>query len=78
MQENFKTVQGKDSRTHEVKLSWNKPKSGHLKVISIKITNGHSSRKKMPICPEKETKNYFWELSHIFKCELCIKTIYSK
>ena len=33
----------------------------------------HTSRLGFPVCPNKEKYN-LWELSDIFKCELCMKT----
>ena len=41
----------------------------------MNITNWHTSRITCPIFFNKEQKYYFWELSDIFKCELCMKTL---
>ena len=52
------------------KLGWNKPQLPHLKNSSMNIKKKcHTTRIRFPICSNKE-KYYFWELSHIFKCEL--------
>ena len=40
----------------------------------MNITNWHTPRIGFPICPNKERKNYFLELSDIFKCKLCMNT----
>ena len=69
----FKTIKLKDYGTLEAKLSWQEPQLPHLKNSSMNITNWHTSRIRFHICPDKE-KYYFWELSDIFKCELCMKT----
>ena len=56
---NFKTIQGKDYGIHKAKLGWNEPQLTHWKTSSMNITNWHTSRIKIPICPEKEKKTTF-------------------
>ena len=69
----FLTIKGKDYGALEAKLSWNEPQLPHLKKSLMNRINWHTSRIRFLICPNKE-KYYFWELSDIFKCKLCIKT----
>ena len=63
---NFKTIPVKDYETHKAKLSWNEFQLTHLKTSSMNKTNQHTSRIKIPICPEKEKKKTTFDNFYIY------------
>ena len=73
IQVNLKTIKQKGYGTLEAKLSWNEPHLPYFKNSSMNITKWLKSRIKLPKVLKKK-KYYFWELSDIFKWELCMKT----